>query len=56
MDEFERIQTNSLRNLKTSTDLARLKDELILTEKSIPDCAAESLFRTNKTTYQRIRG
>jgi hypothetical protein len=56
MDEFARImQTNSLRNLKTSTDLANLKKELVLTEKSMPVCVAESLFRTNKISIIKLR-
>lgn len=48
MDSFERAQTSSLESLRMSTDIMHLKSELIATEKRMPDCAAESLFRTNK--------
>jgi len=55
IQEFERKQTNNLKNLKESTDLTHLKKELVLTEKSMPDCAAESLFRTNKISILKHR-
>jgi len=48
MDDFARIQTDSLTRLKVSTDIAYLKNELKTTQKSMPECAAESFFRTNK--------
>lgn len=48
MDEFERMQTESLARLKESTDVSYLKNELKITQNSMPDCAAESFFRTNK--------
>jgi hypothetical protein len=51
MDSFERMQTSSLERLRLSTDLTHLKNELIVTEKIMPDCAAESLFRTNKISH-----
>lgn len=48
MDTFESLQTNKLKELSMSNDIEHLKRELASTEKSLPDCAAESLYRTNK--------
>ena len=48
MKEFARTQTESLTDLRKSTDIEYLKKELKSTHNSMPDCAAESLFRTNK--------
>jgi hypothetical protein len=55
IQEFERTQSNLLRSLKMSTDLTHLEKELVLTEKSMPDCAAESLHRTNKISILKHR-
>ena len=48
LQSFVAAKTDSLRRLKISNDLGYLKQELSDTKKSMPDCAAESLFRTNK--------
>jgi hypothetical protein len=48
LDDFANAQTNALKNLQTCTDLSHLRNELEKTEKSSPDCAAESFYRTNK--------
>ena len=53
--EFERAQTNSLERLKESTDVSYLKEQLMITQKRMPDCAAESLFRTNKISILESR-
>jgi hypothetical protein len=45
---FADTVSDGLKKLKTCTDLSYLKKELEHTEKSSPDCAAESLYRTNK--------
>lgn len=46
--DFARQQTDSLAILRASTDLVYLRNELKNTHSSMPDCAAESLYRTNK--------
>jgi hypothetical protein len=46
--DFAKAQTNALERLKVCTDLALLKKELTITKRLVPDCAAESLYRTNK--------
>lgn len=46
--DFARKQTDSLTLMRASTDLVYLKNELKITQNSVPDCAAESLYRTNK--------
>ena len=48
MDNFAHGMTDALADLKVSTDVSFLKKELVRTQKSMPDCAAESLYRTNK--------
>lgn len=48
MDSFEAKMTQALTDIKNSYDIEFLKNELIKTEKSLPECAAESLYRTNK--------
>jgi hypothetical protein len=53
--EFERAQSNSLERLKESTDVSYLKEQLVITQKRMPDCAAESLFRTNKISILETR-
>lgn len=45
---FADTMSDGLKNLKTCTDLSYLKKELEKTKKSAPDCAAESLYRTNR--------
>lgn len=40
--------TDRLIALRDSNDIEFLKKELVKTEKSLPECAAESLYRTNK--------
>lgn len=55
VEDFARTQTNSLERLRVCTDLSYLKNELALTRKSMPDCAAESLFRTNKISILETR-
>jgi hypothetical protein len=46
--DFARKKTDSLAILRASTDLVYLRNELKNTHSSMPDCAAESLYRTNK--------
>ena len=48
MDSFSKARTNELEIISKSNDIEFLKNELKKTEKSLPECAAESLFRTNK--------
>jgi chromosome condensin MukBEF complex kleisin-like MukF subunit len=48
MYSFERAKTQELSDLKISNDVEFLKNELKKTEKLSPECAAESLWRTNK--------
>lgn len=48
MDDFARGNSESLARLKVSTDLEYLKNELVYSQNHIPECAAESLFRTNR--------
>lgn len=48
MDSFEKTMTDRLVALRESNDIEFLKKELVKTEKSLPECAAESLYRTNK--------
>lgn len=55
MDTFESNQTNKLKELRTNTDVKYLKKCLAETEKSMPECAAESLYRTNKLSILRSR-
>ena len=47
-DAFVKFQSDKLVRLKESNDIEYLKNELIETEKCLPECAAESLYRTNK--------
>ena len=42
------MKTDLLTRLKVSTDISFLKNELKDTQNSMPECAAESLYRTNK--------
>jgi hypothetical protein len=53
--EFARAQSNSLVRLKECTDLEYLKQELVTTQNRIPECTAESLFRTNKISILEAR-
>lgn len=55
MNDFESMKTNELKALKESNDLAFLKSELSKTEKTLPECAAESLYRTNKISILKNR-
>lgn len=55
MDSFVNNRNNELKDLKESNDLEFLKKELMKTEKSMPECAAESFFRTNKLGIIRYR-
>lgn len=48
MDDFARKQTDALIVLRESNDIVYLKNELVNTQKSMPECASESLYRTNK--------
>lgn len=48
MNDFIDTKNNELKAINESTDLEFLKKELVKTEKTLPECAAESLFRTNK--------
>lgn len=51
MDSFAK----TLRLLSESNDIEHLKNELVKTEKSLPECAAESLYRTNKLSIIKNR-
>ncbi len=55
MDSFESSMTKKLDDIKNSNDIEFLKNEFIKTEKSLPECAAESLYRTNKLSIIRER-
>lgn len=55
MDSFAAKKTNYLEFLQNSNDIELLKNELVKTEKSLPECAAESLYRTNKLSIIRER-
>lgn len=55
MSEFAEKMTNELRLLSESTDLKYLKAELYKTEKDLPCCAAESIYRTNKLSILKNR-
>lgn len=55
MDSFVNNRNNELKYLKESNDLEFLKKELVKTEQSMPECAAESFFRTNKLCIIRYR-
>lgn len=55
MDSFANMQTAKLTLLRESNDIEYLKNELVKTEKSLPDCAAESLYRTNKLCILKNR-
>lgn len=46
--DFAKTMSDGLSKLKTCTDLSYLNNELEHTEKSLPSCASESLYRTNK--------
>ena len=48
LSSFSESKTAELERLRESTDLVHLRSELAKTEKSYPDCALESLYRTNK--------
>lgn len=48
MDDFANAKSDSLSRLKVSTDLQYLKNELVYSQNHLPECAAESLFRTNR--------
>ncbi len=55
MDSFEKLKTAELTMLKNSTDVEFLKRELERTHKHMPECAAESLWRTNKLSIIQNR-
>ena len=55
MDSFEKKMTDALVTLKNSNDILFLKNELSKTEKSLPECAAESFYRTNKLSIIKER-
>lgn len=55
MDSFEKLKTAELTMLKNSTDVEFLKKELERTYKHLPECAAESLWRTNKLSIIQNR-
>lgn len=55
MESFAASKTNDLEKLQNSNDIEFLKNELIKTERSLPECAAESLYRTNKLSIIRNR-
>ena len=55
MESFAASKTNDLEKLQNSNDIEFLKNELIKTEMSLPECAAESLYRTNKLSIIRNR-
>jgi hypothetical protein len=48
MDEFANAMTKELENLRNSNDIDFLRNELKNAEELLPECAAESLWRTNK--------
>ena len=55
IEDFANTQTQALVKLKTSNDISTLRDELKITKKSMPDCAAESMYRTNKISIIEAR-
>lgn len=55
MDSFAREQTDKLSFFKVCSDIHFLQNELAQTEKSLPECAAESLYRTNKISILKNR-
>ena len=55
VQEFANAQTKSIERLRVSTDLSYLKQQLVITQNQMPDCAAESLFRTNKLSIIETR-
>jgi hypothetical protein len=55
IEKFKNAQTDALTCLRTSTDLSYLKEQLVITNNSAPDCAAESLYRTNKISILKNR-
>lgn len=55
IEDFASAQTQSLNRLKTSNDISTLRKELKITRNSQPDCAAESLYRTNKISIIESR-
>ena len=55
MDSFAQSKTNEIGNLKNSNDIEFLKNEFIKTEMLLPECAAESLWRTNKLCVIKSR-
>lgn len=55
MDSFAQKMTDDLRFLMESNDVQFLKNELVKTEKSLPECAAESFYRTNKLSILKNR-
>ncbi len=55
MDSFAQIKTEELTRLKNSTDVMFLKKELERTYNHLPECAAESLWRTNKLSIIQNR-
>jgi hypothetical protein len=48
IETFKTTQTDALTLLRISNDISYLREQLESTKKSMPDCAAESLYRTNK--------
>lgn len=52
---FADTQSAHLARLRTSTNLSDLQKELKITKLCMPDCAAESLFRTNKISILENR-
>lgn len=55
MDSFAQKMTDDLIFLMESNDVQYLKNELVKTEKSLPECAAESFYRTNKLCILKNR-
>lgn len=54
-DSFAKTMSDRLIALRDSNDIEFLKKELVKTEKSLPECAAESLYRTNKLNIIQSR-
>ena len=52
---FADTQSDHLARLGKSTNLSDLEKELKITKLSMPDCVAESLFRTNKISILENR-
>ena len=55
IEEFKNKQTDALSRIQTSNDLSYLKEQLVITNNSAPDCAAESLYRTNRISILKNR-